>query len=243
MTNLKVYAGKINRRKVASVGTKEVSLGQWHDIEGNDIDSQHLLISMLLPSAVKHFLEELETEVNTLCGKRYLHGDSHHRWGRQAGSIVLGNQQVRIEKPRVRSKLDRKELALKTYQRFQDPALFEEQVFAEGLKKVSQRDYQKGMKKISASFGFTKSSISRKWVKVTAEKLKELNDRDLSRLKIMGIIIDGKRFRSRGVVVALGIGEDGKKTVLGVYECNTENSSACLQLLENLEKRGLPVCG
>ena len=56
------------------------------------IDSQHLLISMLLPPAVKMFMQDLEKEVEQLCGARSKHGCENVRWDKQKGSIVLGNQ-------------------------------------------------------------------------------------------------------------------------------------------------------
>ena len=54
-------------------------------VDENDapIDSQHLLISMLLPSAVKMFLQELEDEVVQLCGSRSKQGSENLRWGKQ----------------------------------------------------------------------------------------------------------------------------------------------------------------
>ena len=75
------------------------------------IESKHLLISMLLPPAVKAFLKELESEVEQVCGELSKHGGKNLRWGSQSGSIVLGNQHVAIEKPRVRSR-DGQELNL-----------------------------------------------------------------------------------------------------------------------------------
>lgn len=51
-----------------------------------------------------------------------------------AGSIILGNQHVAIEKPQMRSKADNKEVRLQKYKEFQDPSLFEQNVFSEGLK-------------------------------------------------------------------------------------------------------------
>lgn len=239
MSKLKVYQGKVNRRKTVPVKQQEAFLDQWQDFDGNAIDSKHMLISMLLPPAVKEFMRELESEVSALCGSRYEHGMENQRWGSQPGSITLANQKVRIKKPRVRSGLTKKELPLTIYDQFQDPELFDEQVFTEGLKKVSQRDYNKGLPKIAASFGFTKSSVSRHWIKATEKKLAELNTRDLSKLGIIAVLIDGKRFSSRGVVIAMGIGLDGRKWILGIYECSTENSAACLSLLSDLESRGL----
>ena len=56
-------------------------------------------------------------------------------------------------------------------------------------------------------------------------------------------IIDGKRFRQEGVVLALGVSEGGKKQVLGAYQAHTETGAACLELLKDLERRGLPAEG
>ncbi len=206
------------------------------------IDSQHLLISMLLPPAVKMFMQDLEKEVEQLCGARSKHGGENVRWGKQNGSIVLGNQHVALEKTRVRDRAG-KEVNLKTYEDFQDPKIFQQNVFAEGLKKVSQRDYQKGLPKIAASFGFSKSSVSRKWIKATAKKLEEFQNRSLKEMDIRAVFIDGKRFKKQGVIIALGVGSGGGKHVLGSYQSSTEDSESCLNLLNDLEKRGLPERG
>ncbi|MGZ3746680.1 MAG: transposase, partial [Pseudobdellovibrionaceae bacterium] len=106
------------------------------------------------------------------------------------------------------------------------PKLFEQQVFAEGLKKVSQRDYEKGLSTIANSFGFKKSSVSRKWIKSTAKKLDELQNRPLKELDIRAVFIDGKRFHNQGVIIALGIAADGRKYVLGIYQASSENHTS-----------------
>ena len=233
---------KGKRKKVV----KPVSLEQFkgNAVEGEDgqvLDSEHLLISALLPPAVKAFLEALEAEVNRLAGGRYdRETGSYSRWGSQRGSIVLGNQQVAVDRPRVRDTGAGREVELETYTRFQDPSIFDRKVFQEGLKHVSQRDYEKGLPKIAASFGVSKSSVSRSWVNSTKKQIEKLQNRDLGSLKIVAVFVDGKRFQKLGVVVALGVGIDGKKHVLGIYESSTENSAACLELLADLERRGLP---
>lgn len=243
MAKLLKVAGKSNRKPCKYVKKNDALSDQFETIQG-PIDTQHLLISTLLPPAVKMFIQELEREVDELCGTRYRHSeDQNHRWGSQKGSIVLGNQHVAIERPRVRSAVSGKEIRLQTYEDFQDPKIFESKVFAEGLKKVSQRDYEKGLSTIAGSFGFKKSSVSRKWIKATAKKLDELQNRSLSELDIRTVFIDGKRFHKQGVIVALGIAVTGRKYVLGIYQSSSENSQACRNLLNDLEKRGLPESG
>jgi len=240
MTELHVVGGK-GKRKVLKRVTQEAALAnQWEGPDGEQISSQHALISMLLPPAVKAFYAELEAEVEALCGKRHARGTAADRWASQAGSIQLGNQRVAIEKARVRDPKLKREIPLYTYARFQDPSLFDQAVFEQGLKRVSQRDYEKGLPKIAASFGISKSTVSRRWIKVTEKQVDKLLRRELGPLDIVAIFIDGKRFARLGVVVALGVGRDGKKHVLGIYQCSTESSAACLGLLADLEKRGLP---
>ena len=145
------------RRKVVAISRRELEAGQVPGFEpGVVLDSQHLLISALLPPAVKEFLVQCEAEVAEICGKRHARGEGLlSRWGNQAGSIYLGGQKVAVQKPRVRG--DDGEWQLGTYERFQDPKLFNQQVFQEGLRRVSQRDYEKGLPKIAASFGMVKA--------------------------------------------------------------------------------------
>jgi putative transposase len=232
---------KINRKKLIYAKKSDILENKFENAQG-PIDTQHLLISTLLPPAVKAFIAECESEVNKLCGERYLHGKDKHRWGSQKGSIILGNQHVALEIPRVREK-NGAEVALQTYQDFQNPELFDQAVFTEGIKKVSQRDYQKGVSKIANSFGFTKSSVSRKWIKATAQKIEDLQKRSLKEMDIRAVFIDGKRFSKHGVIIALGVALDGRKFVLGIYQAETENSKSCIDLLNDLQSRGLAESG
>lgn len=243
MTELHVVKSKGKRKTLNRVTQAAALADQWEAPDGQQINSQHEIISMLLPPAVKAFYAELEAEVEALCGKRHSRGTSAQRWATQPGSIQLGNQRVAIEKPRVRDQGSNREKTLYTYARFQDPSLFDENVFEQGLKRVSQRDYEKGLPKIAQSFGISKSTISRRWIKVTEKQVEKLLHRDIGPLDIVAVFIDGKRFARLGVVVALGVGRDGKKYVLGIYQSSTENSAACLALLADLEKRGLPEQG
>src|SRR3989344_2447316 len=232
---------KINRKPLKHARRQDILEEKFEGIDG-PINTQHMLISTLLPPAVKMFLQDCAREVNVLCGERYKHGKLNQRWGDQKGSIILANQHVAVPKLRVWSKSG-VEVPLQTYEDFQDPRLFEQAVFTEGLRRVSQRDYEKGIPKIGNSFGFKKSSVSRRWIKATAKKIDELQKRSLTEMDIRAVFIDGKRFRKHGVIVALGVAGDGRKFVLGIYQADTENHQSCLNLLNDLEKRGLPSCG
>lgn len=232
---------KSAKAKAIPITIREAKEDKFTWPDGTPIDTQHMLISMMLPPAVKAFYEELERDVELLCGKRGEHDNADgHRWGSQKGSVFFANQRLAIEHPRVRSKSTGEEIVPETYARFQSPRLFEQTVFTEGMKHVSQRDFEKGLPKVAASFGVTKSSISRRWIKATAKKFDELMNRDIAVMDIVAIFIDGKRFRTEGVVVALGVSSTGTKFVLGIYQANTETGDAVMNLLNDMEGRGLP---
>ena len=234
------------RQPLKHASRKDVAADKFEGLDG-PLNSQHLLISALLPYNVKAFLSQCEREVDELCGTRYQHAADrvHYRWGSSEGSIIMANQRVAVEVPRVRRKgcKGSSEVVLKSYEEFQDPQLFDQAVFTEGLKRVSQRDYEKGVAKIANSFGIKKSSISKRWIKATAKKIDELQKRSLKEMDIRAVFIDGKRFRKHGVIVAFGVAVDGKKYVLGIYQASTENHQSCLKLLNDLEARGLPSQG
>ena len=227
------------RRKIVAISRQELEAGQVPGYEpGVTLDTQYLLITALLPPAVKEFLAQCESEVTQICGSPHARGAGlASRWGTQSGSIYLGGQKVAVKKPRVRGAEGEQKIS--TYERFQDPKLFDQQVFQEGLRRVTQRDYEKGLPKIAASFGMSKSSVSRSWVKATENQLEKMRTRSLKDLAITAVFIDGKRFSKLGAVVALGVGADGRKHVLGLYQSSTENSAACGLLLDDLERRGL----
>lgn len=238
MSELHVVRPRGKRKILKPISHEKIKQGLVEGKDGQMLDSRHLLISMMVPLSVKAFFDELESEVEAICGARHSRAAQASRWGTQPGSITLGNQRVSVQRPRVRG--PEGEIPLTTYARFQDPGVFDAQVFEQGLKHVSQRDYEKGLPQIAASFGVNKSTISRSWVKSTKKQVEKLLNRDLKPLGIVAIFIDGKRFAKLGIIVALGVGQDGRKHVLGIYQSSTENSEACVSLLEGLEKRGLP---
>jgi putative transposase len=67
---------------------------------------------------------------------------------------------------------------------------------------ISTRKYEKVALKVPAVFGIKKSSISRKFIRASAQKLKEYLERDLSGYDIASIFIDGKGFAENEIIVA-----------------------------------------
>jgi transposase-like protein len=85
----------------------------------------------------------------------------------------------------------------------------------------------------------SRSATSRRFVAQTKTALAELLAADLSALDIKVLMIDGVHIGDHCMVVALGIGADGTKTPLGLWEGATENTAVVKALLADLVERGL----
>jgi len=243
MGTVRAIRGRGKARKVEVVTGEAAEDGEYRLPDGRAVSVERELLGWVLPLALQAWHERLQEEVVELCGPLGKHDRGVMRWGKERGSIYLGKQQVAVERPRLRDIEAGREVGLQTYRRYQDPEIFDEQVYQEGLKRVSQRDYHKGAEQLACAFGMSKSSVSRGWIRATEKALTTLQERDLSSLGIAAVFIDGKRFQTHGVMVALGVAESGKKTVLGVYQADSESKAACIELLNNLERRGLPEEG
>ena len=76
-------------------------------------------------------------------------------------------------------------------------------------------------------------------MQASRKKLEQLLTRPLGDLRLFAIVIDAKVFRGQHLVVALGIGCDGRKTVLGLRQGATENATVVKALLGDLQQRGI----
>ena len=79
------------------------------------------------------------------------------------------------------------------------------------------------------------------FVKASAAKLREMQERDLSGEDVVAIFLDGKAFADAMMVVALGITITGDKRFLGFVETSTENEQVLTPFLRSLMERGLDI--
>ena len=152
--------------------------------------------------------------------------------------VYYGKQQVILDRPRVRGK-DNKEIPLATYEAFRNPAGMRTSVMRNMILGISSRNYEETVEGFMKGYGIKKSSVSRHFVQATAEQMREFLERDLSRLDLVAIFIDGIEFKGHLLVVALGLDRGGRKHVLGLWQGATENAAVCMELLDHIERRGL----
>jgi transposase-like protein len=183
----------------------------------------------------------MRDEVERLCGSRYEHRPQREatRHGQQRGVITIAGQKIAIERPRVRSTRDKREVPLEVYGLVQREEAMPAAVLARMVRGVSCRDYEGVIESAAEGFGVKRSSVSRAFSTASAQKITELRERRLDDTRFPVVFIDGIGWAETTMVVALGISEDGSKRVLGFREGATENGEVCKALLEDLVERGL----
>jgi transposase-like protein len=182
----------------------------------------------------------MEEEVRQLAGERHQQheGRRAHRWGKEKGYCVVDGQKVPIRRTRLRT-ADKREQRLGSYELFQRSAPMQLGVWDKMMRGLSTRNYGAVVKDFQDAYGIEKSAVSENFIEASREKVKELMERPLGELRLCAVVIDGTPFKDRQMIVALGIGCDGRKTVLGLREGATENTAVVSSLLSELVERGL----
>lgn len=233
--------------------TREKSKAKFGVIDGREL-------TVHLPLPLVEVWEELQARVEQLAGEaglKILHGileeevtqrvgPPHRpapasgavRWGRQPGYVVFGGQKINLERPRVRTRSG-EEVELDSYGKLQQDGRMQRAVAERVVCGLSTRQYRRAVHSVLEGYGIRKSSVSRHFVRATAQQLEQLCEKQLGALNLVALLIDGIQFAGQTLIVALGVEENGSKHVLGLWQGATENATVCKALLEDLVARGL----
>lgn len=187
--------------------------------------------------------ECMKEEVRRLVGERYNRQEDRRyvRWGKQRGYVIFGGRKVPIKKLRAREVRNGREARLESYDAFRREPKLMKAMMGKMLLGVSTRDYEASLEALCDGYGVSRSSVSRSCIRATAKRLKKLMMRDLSKLDLAAVFIDGTQYAGRTVVVVLGVDTGGRKHVLGLRLGATENAVVVTELLESLVDRGLKI--
>ena len=233
-------------RKVRQIGRKgkDVSLRAVPVTAAPDLDSRVALIQALIPVALDKVHEALKEEIQSLAGERYARTGrqpGHVRWTSQRGSIYLADQKIPIQVPRVRDRLRNQEVPLQIYERLQQPRALDTGLLHKVLGGLSTREYERCAEAVPEAFGLSASTVSRRFKRASARKLRELTERRLEGYDLVALLLDGKTFAEDEMVTAVGVTITGEKVLLGFVQTATENRKVSAAFLRELVERGLRI--
>jgi transposase-like protein len=206
------------------------------------VDTRAELLELTMRSGLKVLEAMMEEDRTVICGPRYAHHATRlaSRAGTVPSEVVLGGRKVSVQRPRVRA--HGREVPLPTFQTLAATDPLNRRVVEQMLVGVATRQYARSLEPLPAgveSRGTSKSAVSRRFVAKTTAQLQTWQSAPLDGLDLIGLILDGVHVGDHCLIVALGIGADGQKHALGLWDGSTENASVCQSLLANLQSRGL----
>ena len=189
----------------------------------------------------------MEEDAVQLCGPRYgrQDGKAGHRWGKTKGKLGFHGGKVELERPRIRAR-NGTEMSLPSWEEAVSNDLLGKWAMNLMLINVSTRKYGRAVRLPEGGIGapsgsgVSKSAVSRRFVALSAARMKEWMAADLSKLDLLVIQIDGIHIKDDLMLLAaVGVDGEGGKHPLGVIEGAAENAAVAQALLDNLIERGL----
>lgn len=182
----------------------------------------------------------MQEEVRELVGERSQRQPERtaNRWGSERGYCVVMGQKVPVRRPRVRTTDDEdKEVRLGSYEMFHRGEPLTETVWEKWMLGLSTRKYGQAIRQFTEAYGLEKSAVSEHFIEASRAKLKEMMERRLEKTRLCALLIDATPFEGQQMVAALGIAQDGQKTILGIRQGATENATVVGELLSKSRAR------
>src|SRR5271169_3466410 len=178
-----------------------------------------------LASGMEALGEMMDHDTQEICGPHHARGHFRraHRWGKTKGKIGFHGGKVEIERPRLRG-FEGKELAVPSW----EAAIAEDWLgkwsMNQMLINVATRKFARSVRlpegdvPAPAGAGLSKSAVSRRFVALSAARMKEWMASDLSGLDLLVIQIDGIHMDEELILVAaigLPAGSVFRRSTLG----------------------------
>jgi transposase-like protein len=211
------------------------------------LETKANLMSWVHERGIEALAALFRSEAEELAGPKGRHRveRTHHHWGKAGCELGFGGRLVTVERPRVRGRAGG-EAKLPSVTAFASQDPLPARVVEQILLGVSTRGYGRSLETAPPgvrSRGTSKSAASRRLVKATRERLTADLERRLEGDEILALMLDGVTVAEQTLVAAVGIGRDGQKVPLGLWQGSTENAALCTSLLQDLLGRGLRVEG
>src|SRR6185369_14793664 len=159
----------------------------------------------------------MEADVTAACGPRHGRDAARpaHRWGRTRGRLGFHGGKIEVERPRVRG-LDGREVTIPSWETAAEEDWLGRWAMNLMLINVSTRRFGRAVRLPEGDVpgpkgaGVSKSAASRRFVALSAERMREWMTADLSKLDLLVIQIDGVHIAADLILqAAIGIDGDG----------------------------------
>ena len=202
------------------------------------------LLAFTTAAGLAVFRTLLDEELTGLIGPKHAKNpDRVGNWhGTTTGQVVLGGRKITVERPRGRLVGGGGEIGSDTWDVFAADDLLQQVIVERMLAGVATRRHVLVAEPVGEQVkarSVSKSAVSRRFITATETAMAELLSRDLSKLDVAVLMVDGVHFADDILVVAMIVTADGTKIPVGLAHGDTENSTVVKRVLADLVARGL----
>ena len=202
------------------------------------------LLAFTTAAGLAVFRTLLDEELTGLIGPKHAKNpDRVGNWhGTTTGQLVLGGRKITVERPRGRLVVGGGEIGSDTWDVFAADDLLQQVIVERMLAGVATRRHVLVAEPVGEQIkarSVSKSAVSRRFITATETAMAELLSRDLSKLDVAVLMVDGVHFADDVLVVAMIVTADGTKIPVGLAHGDTENSTVVKRVLADLVARGL----
>jgi putative transposase len=200
-------------------------------------------LSLCLSAGRQVLTAMMERDREALCGPKWIPNPQRRaqRAGTMQSEVTLGGRRIPITRLRARS-IEGRELRLPSFGFAASRDPLDARTLEAIAVGVSTRKYHRSLDPLpidQSERSVCRSSVSRRFVALSAQLLAKWMNQALDRLDIRVVIVDGIFLADHCILIALGVASDGAKHVLGLREGSSENSTVAKGLLSDLLDRGL----
>ena len=206
-------------------------------------DVQHAFVGLCIHSGLESLKKMMEMDRERLCGAKNVPDVARQavRGGHTTSQIVFGGQRVGVRRARAR-RVAGGELELPTFAWAAAADPLNAATLAAIAGGVATRRYASVQDQLpvpEAGIATSKSAVSRRFVALSQQQLRQWLHRSLEGLDLAVVMIDGMHLHGHVILVALGIDTQGNKHILGLHEGSTEAARVVRHMLSDLIERGL----
>jgi len=127
-------------------------------------ERQYQLFQNFVDVAKLHYNQLMEEELRLKTGEKYEGGRHYYRWGKNPGSIRIGEEKVPVEAARFYDKEESRTEESDYYRKLHEIPMPSEEVRKKVIKGLSQHDYEEVTKSVLESFVLSQSTVIRTFI-------------------------------------------------------------------------------
>jgi transposase-like protein len=209
------------------------------DLDLSNIDTLLLIMNRHSELLLLIARQLMANQADELAGEKYARNSDlpYRRHGYNPTHMKVGKEKLKTEVPRLRHRKTGETMNVPILEQLQNLPAPNDDLLQQMVSGLSMRDYASVVSHLTDSFGTSKSTLSREFIKESEALLEAFEKRQFEETYV-AMFVDGKYLAGSQILIAVGVTVEGQKKILGFRESKSEHSVSIAELFRDLLSRG-----